>query len=154
MRFAWCSAKLVPATSVVLLGGRDMKPVFLGAMMLAAAGVAQAQDADPGAEAFGTYCATCHGMDGLGDGAMTEIMSVTVPDLTQMTARNDGVFPMLDVIHIIDGRTGLRGHGGPMPVYGALFDDELAYPGPYGAPLYTRGKILSIAYYLEGLQNQ
>lgn len=83
---------------------------------------------------------------------MTEMITAAVPDLTGMTARNDGVFPMLQVIHIIDGRTGLRGHGGPMPVYGAIFDDEASDTGPYGGPLYTRGKILSVAYYLESLQ--
>ncbi|MDJ0992212.1 MAG: c-type cytochrome [Dinoroseobacter sp.] len=131
-----------------------MKLVSITALLIAIAGGAQAQDADLGADAFRTYCAACHGMDGLGDGSMTEIMSVPVPDLTQLSANNDGVFPMLEVIHIIDGRTGLRGHGTPMPLYGALFDDELDSPGPYGAPIYTRGKILSIAYYLEAIQNQ
>lgn len=74
-------------------------------------------------------------------------------DLTGLAARNDGEFPMLQVIHIVDGRTGLRAHGGPMPVYGALFDAE-AEAGPYGGPLYTRGKILSLAYYLESIQQK
>lgn len=84
---------------------------------------------------------------------MTEIMRAEVPDLTQLSALNGGVFPMLEVIHIIDGRTGLRGHGGPMPVYGALFDQTLT-AGGYAAPLETRGIILSIAYYIEALQNE
>lgn len=131
-----------------------MKHAILTAAMIVCAGAAQAQEADPGKEAFRTYCSTCHGVDGLGDGSMTEVMSVPVPDLTQLSANNDGVFPMLEVIHIIDGRTGLRGHGTPMPLYGALFDDEIDDAGPYGAPIYTRGKILSIAYYLEAIQNQ
>lgn len=129
-----------------------MKLGALLAIVLASASPALAQD--PGAEAFGQYCATCHGMDGLGDGPMSEIMSIAVPDLTQLSALNDGVFPMLEVIHIIDGRTGLRGHGAPMPLYGALFDDTLGNAGPYGAPVETRGMILSIAYYIEGLQNE
>ena len=81
-------------------------------------------------------------------------MTVKVPDLTQLAAGNGGKFPMLEVIHVIDGRTGLRGHGGPMPTYGALFDEEAGSEGPLGSILYTRGKILSIAYYLEGLQNE
>ena len=84
---------------------------------------------------------------------MGEILTVSVPDLTHLSAANDGKFPMLEVIHIIDGRTGLRGHGGPMPVYGAVFDDEVDPAGPYGAPVITRGRILSIAYHLEALQN-
>lgn len=108
---------------------------------------------DPGQSAFEQYCATCHGLKGDGTGPMTEMITAEVPDLTALSARNDGKFPMLEVIHVIDGRTGLRGHGGPMPVYGAVFDDEAISPGPYGGPIYTRGKILSVAYYLESLQN-
>lgn len=131
-----------------------MKPtafLTLAAMTLGAGG-ALAMEPDPGAEAFGQYCATCHGMSGDGTGPMTDIMTISVPDLTQLSAGNDGQFPMLEVIHIIDGRTGLRGHGGPMPIYGALFDAEAQDAGPYGAPIVTRGRILSIAYYLEAMQ--
>ncbi|MEM8580282.1 MAG: cytochrome c [Pseudomonadota bacterium] len=128
-----------------------MKLTSLLAIGLAAASPVAAED--PGAEAFARYCATCHGIDGLGDGPMSEIMSIAVPDLTQLSALNNGVFPMLEVIHIIDGRTGLRGHGAPMPLYGALFDDAAGNTGPYGAPVETRGMILSIAYHIEALQN-
>jgi mono/diheme cytochrome c family protein len=126
--------------------------IFCFAVLTLTAGGAFAQDTDPGAAAFGQYCATCHGISGKGTGPMTEILSVTVPDLTQLSSANDGKFPMLDVIHIIDGRTGLRGHGGSMPIYGAVFDAEAGQAGPYGAPIATRGRILSIAYYLEQMQ--
>ena len=116
-------------------------------------GIASAE-AEVGKAAFTQYCATCHGVDAQGAGDLTEIMTVKVPDLTQLAVNNDGKFPMLEVIHVIDGRTGLRGHGGPMPTYGALFDEEASGSGAFGGVLYTRGKILSIAYYLESLQNQ
>ena len=116
-------------------------------------GLAHAE-ADAGQTAYLQYCATCHGTDAQGKGDLTEIMTVKVPDLTQLASSNGGKFPMLEVIHVIDGRTGLRGHGGPMPTYGALFDEEAGDEGPLGSILYTRGKILSIAYYLEGLQNE
>lgn len=98
------------------------------------------------------YCATCHGMTGVGDGDLTQLMTVKVPDLTQIAASNDGVFPMLDVIHVIDGRTGVRAHGGPMPVYGRIFSAEAADHGTFTAALESRGRVLSIAYYLESLQ--
>ena len=80
-------------------------------------GIASAE-AEVGKAAFTQYCATCHGVDAQGAGDLTEIMTVKVPDLTQLAVNNDGKFPMLEVIHVIDGRTGLRGHGGPMPTYG------------------------------------
>lgn len=114
---------------------------------------ALAQDVDVGKSIYDQYCATCHGLEGRGDGPLTELMTTKVGDLTQLAKNNDGVFPMLDVIHIIDGRTGLRAHGGPMPVYGRIFSDEAAKTaGHTGAVIETRGRILSLALYLESLQ--
>lgn len=105
-----------------------------------------------GAANYRQYCATCHGASGVGDGPLTEMMTTKVSDLTQLSANNDGEFPMLHVLHVIDGRTGLRGHGGTtMPVYGALFEGE-AGDTLFGSVIYTRAKILSLAYYLEGIQ--
>ena len=120
------------------------------AAAILSAGAAIADDAGKGY--FMQYCSTCHGTDGAGQGPLIEMMNVPAPDLSMLSKNNDGKFPMLQVIHVIDGRTGLRAHGGPMPVYGAIFSEEADRPGPYGATLHTRGKILSIAYYLESLQ--
>ena len=100
-------------------------------------------------------CASCHGAAGMGMGTMAEFMSVKVPSLRGLTASNDGVFPMLDVIHIIDGRTGVRGHGTEMPVWGRQFKAEmLDEAGIYGSEVYARGKVLSLAYYLESIQQE
>jgi mono/diheme cytochrome c family protein len=132
---------------------RQNLKVLAALALMGAANMSIAQDmTDPGQATFQQYCATCHGAKADGTGPMTQMLTTAVPDLTGLSQRNDGVFPMLEVIHIVDGRTGLRGHGGPMPVYGAIFDDEATNAGPYGGPLYTRGKILSVAYYLENLQ--
>ncbi|MDJ0820951.1 MAG: cytochrome c [Paracoccaceae bacterium] len=114
---------------------------------------AQAQNADLGQEVFSQYCATCHGATGAGDGPMAALMTTSIPDLRQLAARNDGEFPMLRVIHIIDGRTELRAHGGPMPVYGTLFSAGAGTQDLYVDVLYTRGRVLSLAYYLETIQN-
>ena len=116
-------------------------------------GGASAQDADIGRTLFGDYCSACHGADGMGDGDMANVMTIPAPNLTQLTKKNDGTFPMLKVIHIIDGRTGLRAHGGPMPVFGRIFGgDGLDPADPYGSVLETRGRVLSLALYLESIQ--
>ncbi len=121
------------------------------AAMLAAP--ANAQDMAIGETLYQQYCATCHGMSGEGDGPLGEIISVQIPDLTQLSTRNDGAFPMLKVIHIIDGRTGLRGHGGPMPTYGAIFtQDAVAARDPIGAAIEARGRVMSLAEYLMTIQ--
>lgn len=117
------------------------------------AGAATAQDT--GEALYMDACATCHGAAGMGAGPLAEYMTVDVPNLTQLSARNDGVFPMLDVIQTIDGRTGIRGHGSEMPVWGRQFKAEtLEQAGIYGSEVYARGKILSLAYYLESIQEQ
>ncbi|WP_232823052.1 c-type cytochrome [Oceanibium sediminis] len=116
---------------------------------IGAGGPSLAQDA--GHDIFMQYCSTCHGTDAKGAGPLTELMTAKPADLTQLAANNDGKFPMLDVIHVIDGRTGVRAHGGPMPTYGAVFKAEYG-TGDYGAEIAARGRILSVAYYLESIQ--
>ncbi len=117
---------------------------------------AMAQDADIGRNMYMQYCATCHGVDAIGDGPLTELMMEKPGDLTQLSAENEaepGEFPMLHIIHVIDGRTGIRAHGGSMPTYGEVFMSEAAGHGTTGSVLETRGRILSLALYLESIQN-
>lgn len=97
-------------------------------------------------------CAACHGADARGDGPLAELMTVPVPALTGLSAANEGEFPMLDVIHSIDGRQGTRGHGYPMPVWGSRFKAEIGMPESLGNEVLVRGRILSIALYLESIQ--
>lgn len=114
---------------------------------------AHAEAADAGAVLFGDFCAACHGESGKGDGDMAGVMTIPAPNLTLLSTHNDGVFPMLKVIHTIDGRSGVRSHGGPMPIFGKVFATSTAGPGnPYGDVLVTRGRVLSLALYLESIQ--
>ena len=124
------------------------------AAVLATTPMAGAEEApDPGETAFLEHCAGCHGAGAAGDGPIAALLTVEVPDLTVLAAENGGAFPMLEVVHVIDGRSTRAGHGGPMPVFGALLKGEGGVlDGPGGTPVITRGIILSLAYYLEGLQ--
>lgn len=130
-----------------------MKTLLLAAAITGFAGVASAQDADVGHELFSYYCSACHGASGKGDGDMAAVMTIPAPNLTLLANRNDGKFPMLNVIHIIDGRTGMRAHGGAMPVFGALFAREAGDDADtYGNVIAVRGRIMSLALYLESIQ--
>ena len=130
---------------------RTIKSVGIAASLFALSSTAGFAEEAMGQAVFTQYCATCHGASGTGDGPLTEMITSKVPDLTKISMQNDGEFPMLDVIHIIDGRTGLRGHGGPMPTYGAVFASE-SFDAEFGSVIYTRAKILSLAYFLENIQ--
>jgi hypothetical protein len=84
---------------------------------------------------------------------MADLMKIPATDLTLLAKSNDAVFPMLKVIHIIDGRTGVRAHGNPMPLFANIFGAAQASAAdPYGGVIEARGKVLSLALYLNGLQ--
>lgn len=48
-------------------------------------------------------CASCHGDTGRGDGPLATDLGVPAADLTRIAARRDGVWPLLEVMAIVDG---------------------------------------------------
>ena len=104
---------------------------------------------------------------------MADLLSVSVPDLTGLSSKNGGQFPMLEVLSIIDGRRcgpaienrpcprptpQLAAHGRAMPVWGnrykdqAVFGDDALQPNANPEAV-VLGRILALAYYLESIQN-
>ncbi|MDE3079333.1 MAG: cytochrome c [Paracoccaceae bacterium] len=125
----------------------------LAAAALAVALPAAAQDETIGKQLFETHCAVCHGVSARGDGDMSGIMTIPAPDLTLLAHNNHGDFPMLKVVHIIDGRTGIRAHGNPMPLFAETFGAaDVSGMDPYGGVIAARGRVMSVALYLETLQ--
>lgn len=75
-----------------------------------------------GSYTYRTYCASCHGADGKGEGPLAENLRFHPPDLTLIARRHGGEFPVERVHRIVDGRKPLPGHGGPdMPIWGDAF---------------------------------
>ncbi|MFX0546754.1 c-type cytochrome [Roseovarius sp. S1116L3] len=126
--------------------------LLIGSALLA--NPALAEDGSWGQRFYDQTCATCHGGAGTGDGNLADWLSIEVPDLTTLSERNGGEFPMLRVIDIIDGRIKLRAHEDPMPLYGEKFRNELQpeYGMAGAAHTLIRGRILSIAEYLRTIQ--
>lgn len=114
---------------------------------------AMAQDSVSGQYEYMNHCASCHGESGMGDGPIAGILTVDVPDLTTLSINNDGEFPYLDTFMVIDGRTGVRGHGSNMPVWGDTFSREgMEQAGDYGGELVARGRLMSLVEYLVTIQ--
>lgn len=128
----------------------------LTATMLLALAIAQpAQSQDGSAEAgralFALNCATCHGLGARGLGPMAEILAISPPDLTRLSA--GGSFPLADVVRRIDGRDMILSHGGPMPIFGHILEDRSAVVDDAdGTPVFTSQTVLDIAAYLETVQ--
>jgi mono/diheme cytochrome c family protein len=75
-----------------------------------------------GGEVYKTYCASCHGPAGRGDGPLASAMVKKPANLTEIAKRNGGVYPSEMVFKTIDGKQPVRGHGGAdMPVWGDAF---------------------------------
>ncbi|MCK0142165.1 c-type cytochrome [Aliiroseovarius sp. F20344] len=110
----------------------------------------------PGEDQYLSYCASCHGIAADGNGPLGDVLSMSVPDLTTIAQRNDGNFPFLKVVHMVDGRSGVIAHGSDMPVWGDQFTAKaVAGDGMLGdlSSVYeVRGRILSLVYYLESIQ--
>ncbi len=129
-----------------------MKPIFAFVLMGLAAPVA-AQDAVEGQQIYQTYCATCHGVDATGNGPMAATLILQPSDLTQLAARNDGVFPTTRAAMRIDGREPLVSHGSPMPVYGPYFEgDDTAIKLETGQPMMTSRTLADVIAFLETIQ--
>ena len=64
-----------------------------------------AQSVDVGKYEYDTHCAECHGLGGKGDGPYVQLLraGTILPDLTELSKRNDGVFPFRRVDETIDG---------------------------------------------------
>jgi mono/diheme cytochrome c family protein len=105
---------------------------------------------DPGAQAFKTYCATCHGATGRGGGPVAAQLRHVPPDLTTFSRRNGGVFPSARLARIIDGRD-VQSHGDrEMPVWGDAF--RVTSGGM--SPAQIDDRIAAILRYLESIQER
>lgn len=102
-----------------------------------------------GAYAYRTYCASCHGVDGKGEGPLAENLRFHPVDITLIAKRNGGEFPTEKVIRIVDGRKPLKGHGGPdMPIWGDAFRNaETGYEDAA-----AKAKIRLVVDYLKTIQ--
>jgi mono/diheme cytochrome c family protein len=115
----------------------------------AAQGKETAVYAVSGAYGYRTYCASCHGTDGKGEGPLAQNLRFHPPDLTELARRNGGEYPADKVNRIVDGRSPLKGHGGPeMPIWGDAFKNaDTGYDDQT-----VRDKIRSIVDYVRTLQ--
>ena len=127
----------------------------LGALCASAA-MAQAK-VDFGKREYDGNCASCHGIDGKGNGALVSLLRRSPPDLTQLSRGNQGVFPLNRLYEVIDGAA-VPAHGGrDMPVWGRDYRvqaGEYYMEAPYDPDAYVRTRILALLEYINRLQQR
>lgn len=116
----------------------------------AVAGATLSSEAD-----FRFSCSSCHGEDGRGGGSKAFGLGVEAPDLTTLTARNNGVFPRQRVRRIVDGREDIKTHvDREMPVWGQIFklDAQQGLGGVEGDNATVQERIEGLIDFIETLQ--
>ena len=109
--------------------------------------------AEVGAEMFKQYCASCHGMNGEGDGPVAASLKKPPADLTRIAARRGGNFPDADISRWIDGRFDAPAHGTrEMPVWGRQFQDTVG--NRTDPDEVVRGRLLTLVEYLKTIQKK
>lgn len=104
-----------------------------------------------GRESYLQYCASCHGADGRGGGAVAPALKNPPSDLTHLAARRKGRFVEKEVASLIDGRDMPAVHGTrEMPVWGKRFSEKLG-GGELGEES-VRGQLLVLIEYLRSIQ--
>jgi mono/diheme cytochrome c family protein len=105
-------------------------------------------DSIQGPNLYKAYCMVCHGPNAKGDGPMAMFLKTAPSDLTRISAKNGGMYPLAKVRRIISGEEPLpSGHGTrDMPVWGPIFS-QVAWDQDLG-----RVRIDNLARYLESLQ--
>lgn len=113
------------------------------------------QKTDFGKREFEANCASCHGVNGKGNGPYLEFLRRSPPDLTLEAKKNGGVFPMSRLYEIIDGAT-VPSHGTrDMPIWGQVYrikDAEYYGEVPYDPAALVRSRILALLEYINRLQ--
>ena len=122
-------------------------------------GLAFAEEStDIGKLEYYNSCAVCHGSNGKGNGPMAGMINTPMPDLTTLSKRNAGVFPLSRIYETIDGEAEIKAHGTrDMPVWGRRYDLDAAqyfYYMEYDAEKVVRSRILGVAEYIYRLQEK
>ncbi len=101
--------------------------------------------AQEGRKLFTRHCASCHGLEGKGDGPVAKNLKTQPPDLTRI-AKEDGKFPATRIEQQIQGEAMTTSHGTrEMPVWGSVFRRQ-AGEG------FAKLEIYNLTKYLESIQ--
>ena len=133
--------------------------VLLAGLFAAASTVpddkAKSQQPDPGRliqslngiDIYRAHCASCHGVEGKGDGPVAPALNAAMPDLATIAQRNGGVFPVARVRKIIVGDEAILSHGSrEMPIWGPIFH-QIQQDRDYGEI-----RLQNITDYLKSIQ--
>ncbi len=102
-----------------------------------------------GSEMYGAYCAVCHGVDGKGTGPAASALKKTPSNLTLLTKKNNGKFPILAIQAMIQGDNSPSAHGSrDMPMWGDIFRSVSS------SPAVVELRVRNLREYIQSLQEK
>ena len=131
-----------------------MKGVVLAlTTSLAIVSTAATAEEEVGRNEYMVACAGCHGETAMGDGPLADLLKIETPSLTTLAAeKGSGTFPFEYVLWMVDGRKIIRAHGSAMPIWGERYQSSATSQRGESADMVARGRMLSLVYYLESIQ--
>ena len=141
------------------MNSKLVRAFIVSAIAVGIAPMAHAQESsltagsiDIGKHEYDTHCAEC----GKGDGPYVQLLRVgtVLPNLTELSKKNSGVYPFLRVYWTIDGTVPVRAHGSAnMPIWGQVYKFQSQNLDPlYDSELFARTKIFALTEYVWRLQ--
>jgi mono/diheme cytochrome c family protein len=137
--------------------------VTLGVALVVSMGYAQQQSTkasivrvslkggNAGEQMYTTYCASCHGVDGRGQGPAAAALKTKPADLSALSKNNNGKYPASHVASVLEFGSKISAHGSKeMPVWGQTLAN--LNPGAASTQEATTYRVNQLVSYLETLQ--
>lgn len=135
-----------------------MRQRLLAAALMGAGALAACSQAEPeektGEELYLANCASCHGVQGRGDGPLAAGLARPPADLT-LLAKSENPFPTVQVMSQIHGYFRRDSADEVMPEFDEVLDGPTIYVDTGdGIPTPTPQPLVALAAYLETLQQE
>lgn len=134
-----------------------MHRIIPTAAILSAGALAACSPPEPevtGRALYTEFCQSCHGADGKGGGPDAAGLARAPADLTTISSRNGGTFPLAEVMSTIDGYRRAQEGDLTMPEFGVMLEDSpvVMVDTGDGIPTPTPEPLADVAEYLRSIQ--